>query len=170
MGSDRTNMAPKDYLGKDQRNVADDKEKKVDDIKVLDAGDILLLKTYGQGPYAKPIKAVEDDIQKTIKRVNELTGIKSRIQVWPIRLCGIWPPINKHNKTNNHFKWPGAQRSLVPIHRSPSTSSTSSNLPNSWLIWVIRWHQPTLKKACESVLIGKSTKSIFPSRQRLTLP
>ena len=26
-------MAPKDYLGKDQRNVADDKEKKVDDIK-----------------------------------------------------------------------------------------------------------------------------------------
>jgi len=69
-------MAPKDYLGKDQRNVANDKEKKVDDIKVLDAGDILLLKTYGQGPYAKPIKAVEDDIQKTIKRVNELTGIK----------------------------------------------------------------------------------------------
>lgn len=43
---------------------------------MLDAGDILLLKTYGQGPYAKPIKAVEDDIQKTIKRVNELTGIK----------------------------------------------------------------------------------------------
>merc|ERR1712147_249973 len=69
-------MAPKDYLGKDQRNVANDKEKKVDDIKVLDAGDIHLLKTYGQGPYAKPIKAVEDDIQKTIKRVNELTGIK----------------------------------------------------------------------------------------------
>ena len=34
------------------------------------------MKTYGQGPYAKPIKAVEDDIQKTIKRVNELTGIK----------------------------------------------------------------------------------------------
>merc|ERR1719285_977190 len=47
-------MAPKDYLGKDQRNVANDKDKKVDDIKVLDA----------------------DDIQKTIKRVNELTGIK----------------------------------------------------------------------------------------------
>ena len=41
-------MAPKDYLGSDQRKVADDKEKKVDDIKVLDAGDIHLLKTYGQ--------------------------------------------------------------------------------------------------------------------------
>ena len=26
-------MAPKDYLGKDQRNVANDKDKKVDDIK-----------------------------------------------------------------------------------------------------------------------------------------
>ena len=26
-------MAPKDYLGRDQRNVANDKEKKVDDIK-----------------------------------------------------------------------------------------------------------------------------------------
>ena len=42
----------------------------------MDAGDIHLLKTYGQGPYAKPIKAVEDDIQKAIKRVNTLTGIK----------------------------------------------------------------------------------------------
>jgi len=52
------------------------KDKKEDDIKVLDAGDIHLLKTYGQGPYAKPIKAVEDDIQKAIKRVNTLTGIK----------------------------------------------------------------------------------------------
>lgn len=69
-------MAPKDYLGNDQRKVADDKAKKEDDIKVLDAGDIHLLKTYGQGPYAKPIKGVEDDIQKGMKRVNELTGIK----------------------------------------------------------------------------------------------
>ena len=39
-------MAPKDYLGSDQRKVADDKAKKEDDIKVLDAGDIHLLKTY----------------------------------------------------------------------------------------------------------------------------
>lgn len=41
-------MAPKDYLGSDQRKVTDDKAKKEDDIKVLDAGDIHLLKTYGQ--------------------------------------------------------------------------------------------------------------------------
>lgn len=41
-------MAPKDYLGDDQRKTAGDKDKKEDDIKVLDAGDIHLLKTYGQ--------------------------------------------------------------------------------------------------------------------------
>lgn len=42
----------------------------------LDEGDIALLKTYGQGPYSKQIKQVEDDIQAIIKRVNELSGIK----------------------------------------------------------------------------------------------
>lgn len=30
----------------------------------------------GQGPYTKVIKNVEDDIQKTVKKVNDLTGIK----------------------------------------------------------------------------------------------
>lgn len=42
----------------------------------LDEGDIELLKTYGQGQYHKSIKQIEDDIQKAIKQVNELTGIK----------------------------------------------------------------------------------------------
>lgn len=42
----------------------------------LDEGDIELLKTYGQGQYHKSIKVIEDDIQKAIKQVNELTGIK----------------------------------------------------------------------------------------------
>lgn len=42
----------------------------------LDEGDIELLKTYGQGQYHKSIKNIEDDIQKAIKQVNELTGIK----------------------------------------------------------------------------------------------
>lgn len=35
-----------------------------------------MLKTYGQGQYHKSIKTIEDDIQKAIKQVNELTGIK----------------------------------------------------------------------------------------------
>lgn len=42
----------------------------------LDEGDIELLKTYGQGQYHKSIKTIEEDIQKAIKQVNELTGIK----------------------------------------------------------------------------------------------
>lgn len=45
-------------------------------ISDLDEGDIELLKTYGQGQYHKSIKVIEDDIQKAIKQVNELTGIK----------------------------------------------------------------------------------------------
>jgi 26S proteasome regulatory subunit T1 len=70
----------KDYLGKDQRSrdiVEDEKEEK--EIKSLDEGDIKLLKSYGQGPYSKSLKQVETDIVDTIKRVNELAGIKVRI-------------------------------------------------------------------------------------------
>ena len=69
----------KDYLGKDMRraNVPED-EKEEKEIKALDEGDIALLKTYGQGPYSKSLKQVETDIADTIKRVNELAGIKVR--------------------------------------------------------------------------------------------
>lgn len=35
-----------------------------------------MLKTYGQGQYHKAIKQIDDDIQASIKQVNELTGIK----------------------------------------------------------------------------------------------
>ena len=67
----------KDYLGKDMRkgNVTEEKEEEKE-IKALDEGDIALLKTYGQGPYSKALKQVETDIAETIKRVNELAGIK----------------------------------------------------------------------------------------------
>ena len=59
-----------DHLGADQRRVKEDEKP----IQELDEGDIALLKTYGQGPYAKSIKTVEDDIQKIMKRIDELTG------------------------------------------------------------------------------------------------
>lgn len=36
----------------------------------------MLFSVQGQGQYTKSIKAVEEDIQTIIKRVNELTGIK----------------------------------------------------------------------------------------------
>ncbi|KRX83890.1 26S protease regulatory subunit 7 [Trichinella sp. T6] len=63
-----------DYLGDDMRKV-----KKTDNeepIKALDEGDIAILKTYGQGYYHEAIKKTEDDIRDTLKRVNELAGIK----------------------------------------------------------------------------------------------
>ena len=68
-----------DFLGKDMRKVRkDDKEKDKleDDIVALDEADIQLLRTYGSGPYTRRIKKVEADIQATLKRVKELTGVK----------------------------------------------------------------------------------------------
>jgi len=44
--------------------------------KALDEGDIALLKTYGVGPYSKELKAIEEDIKKIAKHVNEICGIK----------------------------------------------------------------------------------------------
>merc|ERR1712127_721341 len=64
-----------DYLGTDQRKVKDE-EKPDKPIQSLDEGDIALLKTYGAGPYDKNLKKTEEDIQKILKRVNELAGIK----------------------------------------------------------------------------------------------
>lgn len=66
----------KDYLGKDQRQVVDDKNEEAKEIKALDEGDIALLKTYGVGPYTRAIKRVEEDITKHVEKVNELAGIK----------------------------------------------------------------------------------------------
>ena len=77
----------KDYLGKDMRkaNVPEEKEEEKE-IKALDEGDIALLKTYGQGPYSKALKQVETDIAETIKRVNELAGIKVRSTAFFIKV------------------------------------------------------------------------------------
>jgi 26S proteasome regulatory subunit T1 len=63
-----------DHLGGDMRRVKDDD--KEDKIQTLDEGDIALLKTYGVGAYTKAIKKVEKDIEDSVKKVNELTGIK----------------------------------------------------------------------------------------------
>ena len=53
-----------------------DKDQEKDEIKVLDAGDIQLLKTYGQGPYASQLKRIEKEIDDMRKRVNEKMGVK----------------------------------------------------------------------------------------------
>ncbi|CAG8571827.1 11959_t:CDS:10, partial [Funneliformis caledonium] len=44
--------------------------------KSLDEGDIALLKTYGQGPYAKELKKTDNDIKDVQKRINEKIGVK----------------------------------------------------------------------------------------------
>ena len=59
-----------------RKNKVPDKEKEEKEIKVLDEGDIALMKACGQGQYAKSLKQVETDIQEITKRVNELAGIK----------------------------------------------------------------------------------------------
>lgn len=47
-----------------------------DDEKIvaLDDSDIQILKTYGQGPYAAKLKAVEGDLKDIQKRINEKLG------------------------------------------------------------------------------------------------
>ena len=42
----------------------------------LDAGDIAVMKSYGIGTYTKQIKLVEGEIERHLKKVTELTGIK----------------------------------------------------------------------------------------------
>jgi 26S proteasome regulatory subunit T1 len=54
-----------------------DADKKDEDkIVALDEGDIQLLKTYGQGPYAAALKALDNEIKEVQKRVNEKMGVK----------------------------------------------------------------------------------------------
>ena len=54
-----------------------DEEKKDEKKAVaLDAGDIALLKSYGVGPYAASIKALEADIEGELKKIGELVGVR----------------------------------------------------------------------------------------------
>ncbi|KAJ3328366.1 26S proteasome regulatory subunit 7 [Blyttiomyces sp. JEL0837] len=68
-------MPPKADWEKYEKPI-DDESKVEEKIKVLDEGDIALLKTYGQGPYAKELKKIEGDIKDVQKRVNEKMGVK----------------------------------------------------------------------------------------------
>ncbi|TIB74875.1 hypothetical protein E3Q23_02554 [Wallemia mellicola] len=55
---------------------ADPTKKDDGKIEALDDTDIQILKTYGQGPYARQLKKAETDIKDVQKRVNERMGIK----------------------------------------------------------------------------------------------
>ncbi|RKP00451.1 hypothetical protein CXG81DRAFT_13216 [Caulochytrium protostelioides] len=52
------------------------KDDKKETIRVLDAGDIAILKTYGQGPYASQLKSIEKELLTVQKRVQERMGVK----------------------------------------------------------------------------------------------
>ncbi|UZJ56543.1 hypothetical protein CBS101457_005863 [Exobasidium rhododendri] len=54
----------------------DEDKKDEDKIVALDEGDIQLLKTYGQGPYAAALKSIDNEIKEVQKRVNEKMGVK----------------------------------------------------------------------------------------------
>ncbi|KAJ1920670.1 26S proteasome regulatory subunit 7 [Tieghemiomyces parasiticus] len=53
----------------------DDKENE-DKVVALDEGDIALLKTYGQGPYARELKTVEKEIKEIQKKISKMIGVK----------------------------------------------------------------------------------------------
>jgi len=42
----------------------------------LDEGDINLLRRYGMGPYAKPIKTLDESNKDLLKNINKICGIK----------------------------------------------------------------------------------------------
>eukprot|EP00457_Paulinella_chromatophora_P004107 gb/GEZN01004117.1/.p1 GENE.gb/GEZN01004117.1/~~gb/GEZN01004117.1/.p1 ORF type:complete len:508 (-),score=97.98 gb/GEZN01004117.1/:101-1624(-) len=52
------------------------KKKKKEDTRALDEEDVLLLKSYGLGPYDTALSTVEADIKKLEKNINSLKGIK----------------------------------------------------------------------------------------------
>ncbi|KAG0142356.1 hypothetical protein CROQUDRAFT_662660 [Cronartium quercuum f. sp. fusiforme G11] len=47
-----------------------------DDIVALDEGDIQLLKTYGQGPYARQLRSIERDLKSLQQRIGEKMGVR----------------------------------------------------------------------------------------------
>ncbi|CAJ0829647.1 1202_t:CDS:10 [Entrophospora sp. SA101] len=66
-------MSPIENWEKYDKQAEDKEEEK---IVALDEGDIALLKTYGQGPYAKELKKIDSDIKDVQKRINEKIGVK----------------------------------------------------------------------------------------------
>ena len=62
--------------------------------------------TQGVGPYTKPIKTVEDDIQKDFQRVNELTGSYS-----PCSSCSLLKMFGAHAyRTDLHNAGPEEEK------------------------------------------------------------
>ncbi|KAI9209718.1 P-loop containing nucleoside triphosphate hydrolase protein [Polychytrium aggregatum] len=92
-------MPPKANWEKYDKPLDDDKAQ--EKIKVLDEGDIALLKSYGQGSYAKELKKIEQDIKDAQKRVNDKMGVKeSDTGLAPPNLWDI--PADKQRMQEEH--------------------------------------------------------------------
>ena len=93
--------------------------------RALDAGDIALLKTYGQGPYNTRIGLAEDDIKKLNRRINETVGIKESD-------TGLAPPSQVRTHSSGHAApYASAVHPLPPSPISPHlcTGRIRSALP-----------------------------------------
>ncbi|KAJ1962122.1 26S proteasome regulatory subunit 7 [Dispira parvispora] len=70
-------------------------------IVALDEGDIALLKTYGQGPYARELKTIEKEIKEIQTKINEKIGVKeSDTGLAPPNLWDI--PADKQRMSDEH--------------------------------------------------------------------
>jgi len=104
------------------RKSGDDEKK--EDIKVLDEGDIALLKTYGMGAYANEIKKLEEDVKDILKRVNEKMGVKeSDTGLAPPNLWDI-----QADKMMMHAEQP------LQVARCTKIIQTGENEPSKYII------------------------------------
>ncbi|KAI9225475.1 MAG: 26S protease regulatory subunit 7 [Piptocephalis tieghemiana] len=69
-------MAPKAGGGGYDKPIEKEDGEEEKKIRGGGAGDIALLKSYGQGPYARELKRIEGDIADVQKRINEKMGVK----------------------------------------------------------------------------------------------
>jgi 26S proteasome regulatory subunit T1 len=60
-----------------EKKFADDEDPNANKkITPLDEGDIQILQTYSQGPYARALKKIDEEIKEVSKRVTEKIGVK----------------------------------------------------------------------------------------------
>ena len=60
-----------------EKKYADDEDPNANKkITPLDEADIQILQSYGQGPYARALKKIDDEIKEVSKRVTEKIGVK----------------------------------------------------------------------------------------------
>lgn len=76
MGKEENSQPPKDTKAADANAKKEDKKDDDKNKATLTEQDIALLKRYGRGPYAEPIKKAEEEIKEFNQKITTLTGIK----------------------------------------------------------------------------------------------